>query len=310
MIVGKIKKIKLGVVTFDPDDVADITVKVKDLKSLSAFSKIFRIETVQHQVYFGNLAPHDKKGYVQLGNSADTGHIFLQDISVMYPYDRSFMQRFSGNAGLGYNYTRSSNFGRLNFDGVINYFSQKEEVSLSLSGIYTMTDTSFSRDNETASFKYNYYFNPTWFGTAFLGYQRNLELGLERRHQQGLGGGNKFITSKYVYAWARGGVVLNEEKSTEDVTTGILTEVFGQIQFNFFRFTVPKVEIDLSQSLYYNLSQNGRFRNDGEMDINWEIIRDLRLNLGFYHNYDSKPPVEGGSNLDFGVLFGLNYKFY
>ena len=42
-IVGEVKKIKLGVVTFDPDDANDITVQLRNLKTLSAGSEVFRI---------------------------------------------------------------------------------------------------------------------------------------------------------------------------------------------------------------------------------------------------------------------------
>src|SRR5436190_7654720 len=203
LMIGEIKKIKLGVVSFDPDDANDITVQLRNLKTVAAVSRIFRIETVTDSVYYGKLIPHSTNNYAQLVNGIDTSVLFLQDISRIYPYENRFIQRFSGNVGLGYSYTRSSNFGRLNFDGNINYAAQKNEVFFSASGIYTMTDTSFTRDNESFSLKNNYYFGPTWFCTGFIAYQRNLELGLERRFQEGIGVGNKFVTSKNIYAWAR-----------------------------------------------------------------------------------------------------------
>jgi Protein of unknown function, DUF481 len=308
IVIGEIKKIKLGVIAFDPDDANDITVKLRNLKTLSALSKVFRIETVKDVAYYGRLIPY-KANEVQLLHGSDTIILFIQDISVMYPYENAFLRRFSGNVGLGYSYTRSSNFGRLNFDGSINYTYRKEQLLFSVSGIYTMSDTSFSRDNENISLKNNYYFSPSWFGTLLFNYQRNIELGLQRRYQEGFGAGNKFITTKHVYAWARSGLVFNQEKSTENVTTGTLAEIFGQLQLNFFRFTKPEIDLDMSQTFYYSLSQNGRFRNDGETNLNWEIIDDLKLNLGFYNNYDSKPPVEGSRKLDFGIVFGVNYSF-
>jgi hypothetical protein len=309
IVIGEIKKIKLGVITFDPDDANDITVQLRKLKTLSAVTKIFRIETVKNDVYFGKLIPHAVSNYVKLIQRNDTSILFLQDISVLYPFEKSFAQRFSGNVGAGYSFTRSSNFGRLNFDGALSYISRKEEISLSASGIYTMTDTSFIRDNEYFSLKNNYYFSPTWFGTLLFTYQRNIELGLQRRYQEGFGAGNKFITSKYIYAWARSGLVFNQEKSTEGVTSGTLTEVFGQLQFNFFRFTKPEIDLGMAQTFYYSLSQSGRFRYDGSTNLNWEIINDLKLNLGFYHNYDTKPPVKSSRKLDFGIVFGVNYSF-
>ena len=172
-----------------------------------------------------------------------------------------------------------------------------------------MTDTSFTRDNENLYIKNNYYFSPTWFGTVFFAYQRNLELGLERRFQEGIGMGNKIITSRHVYAWARSGFVFNQEKSINNVTTGTLTELFGQLEFNFFRFTKPELSFKIAQTFYYNLSQNDRFRIDGQASLGWEIVDDLNLNLSFYNNYDSKPPAVESEKFDFGVTFGLSYSF-
>jgi len=236
--------------------------------------------------------------------------VFIEDISVLYPYEQSVIQRFSGNLGLGYSYTKSSELGRLNFDAYIKYVAKKEELILSLSGIYSVYDTAFSRDRESASLKYNYYFAGNWFFTAFLAYQRNLELGLQRRYQEGIGFGNKFLTTRHIYAWARSGVVFNQEKSTEQVTTGTLTELFGQLEVNFFRFEKPKVNVFLTESFYYSLSQAGRFRNDGGLKITWEIFKDFNLNLEPYNNYDSKPPVPESPKSDYGIVFGISYIFY
>ena len=309
IVIGKIKNVKLGVITFDPDDANDITVQLRRLKSIAATSAVFRIETTDHNVYFGKLVPHTDSGYVSLADNPGT--VFhVENISVLYRSNQAFLQRFSGNIGLGYSYTKSSDFGRLNYDGKFYYRAKKEELSLSLSGIYDMTDTGFSRNREDAHFKYNYYFTPTWFATAILGYQRNLELSLLRRYQEGAGIGNKFITSKHVYAWTRSGVVLNQERSTEEVNSATLAEVFTQLELNFFRFYKPKISLVTAQTIYYSLSQKDRFRNDGETSITWEVWRNFNLTLTANNNYDSKPPVEGSHNFDFSVVFGISYTFY
>lgn len=309
IVVGKIKNVKLGVVTFDPDDANDITVQLRKLKSMAATSTVFRIETTDHNVYFGKVVPHANEGYVSLAEYPGT--VFhLESISVLYRSHNSFAHRFSGSIGIGYSYTRSSNFGRLNYDGKLNYRAKNEELSLSVSGLYDMTDTTFTRNREDIFIKNNYYLTPTWFLTATLGYQRNLELSLLRRYQEGFGAGNKFITSRHVYAWARGGLVLNQEKSIEEVSSSTLAEMFGQFEVNFFRFYKPKVNVVTTQAIYYSLSQSGRFRNDGVTSVNWEIWRNFYLNLSVNNNYDSKPPVEGSHQFDFSIVFGINYTFY
>ena len=309
VVIGKIKKIKVGVVTFDPDDANDITVNLPKIKGIAATRTVFRIETTNDKVYFGQLIPGSRNLYSHLIHDKDTTELYLQDISMVYPFKSSFFQRFSGNVGLGFTYTRSSDFGQLNFNSKLNYLAKKEELSLSTSGTYSLTDSTFSRDREEVSLKNNFYFSPTWFATLSVGYQKNLELGLERRFQEGMGIGNKYITSKHVYAWARSGFVLNQEKSVANVTSGTLAELLGELEFNFFRFTKPQVNFVLSESFYYSLSEKGRIRNDAEGDLYWEIIKDLKLDLTIYSNYDSKSPGTDTKKVDFGIVFGLNFTF-
>ena len=309
IIIGELKSIKLGVVTFDPDDANDITVQLRKLRTIAGRMKIFRIETVAHNLYFGFLIPDTAKNRVKIKTESDTISIDIENISVMYAFEKTVARRFSGSAGIGYSYTRSSGFGRFNFDATLRYTSRKTESSISTSGIYTIYDTLFSRDQENIQVKINYYFLRNWFLTAFVAYQRNLELGLQRRYQQGLGIGNKFLTHRHIYTWGRVGVVINQEKSTENVSSGLLTELFGQLELNIFSFDKPNIDVVLSQSLYYSLTQAGRFRNDGNLSVKWEIFDDFDISLEPYNNYDSKPPVEGSHKFDFGIVFGINYTF-
>jgi hypothetical protein len=309
VVIGEIKMIKLGVVTFDPDEANDITVQLIKLKTISAPGVIFRVENTAEHVYYGKLIPSSKQGFVNIVNDKDTVLEELAKISVLYAFKDAFLERFSGNAGMGYSYTRSSNFGRINFDLSAKYVTRKDEITFDAHGIYSMSDTTFTRDQEDINFKYNYYLGPTWFLTAFLSYQRNLELGISRRYQQGLGAGNKFITTRNIFGWLRSGVAINQQQSTDGEKSGTLTELFGQLQFNFFRFTIPKISFDFSQTFYYSLSQKDRIRNSGQTNLNWEIINDFDLTLGLYNNYDSKPPATASSTFDFGIVFGINYEF-
>lgn len=309
IILGEIKTIRLGVVNFDPADANDISVQLIKLKTISATGVIFRIETTEDHVYYGKIIPNEKKGYVRIVNEKDTIEWMLERISVLYPFKDEFLDRFSGSATVGYTYTKSSKFGRFNFDLNASYVTRKDEITFGASGIYSITDTAFSREQENVNFKYNYYLTSSWFLTAFISYQRNIELGINRRYQEGIGAGNKFIRTQRVYGWLRTGVAINQQVSTDDVKSGTLTELFGQLQFNFFRFTAPKISLDFAQTFFYSLSQKGRFRNSGQTNLNWELISDFNLNLGFYNNYDSKPPASAASTLDYGIVFGLSYKF-
>jgi len=104
--------------------------------------------------------------------------------------------------------------------------------------------------------------------------------------------------------------VFNQEKSTEDVSTGTLTELYGQLEVNIFKFEHPKINFLFTQTFYYSLSQAGRFRNDGSMSVKYELFKDFNISLEPYNNYDSKPPVEGSHKFDFGIVFSIKYIFF
>jgi len=308
-MVGEIDKIQLGVMSFDPEDANDITVQLQKLKNIAAVRTIFRIETINHKVYFGKLYPYSTARYAMLIEESDTVIIDIQEITHLYPFKNSFLKRFSGSAGAGFTYTRSSDFGQINFNGKLNYVSKKDEINFSASGIYSITDTTFSRDREDIGIKNNFYIGPKWFLTVLASYQRNQELGLQRRFQEGFGAGNKFITTRHLYSWARSGMVLNQEKNIENVSTGTLTELFAQVEFHFFRFTKPEVNFVLADAFYYSLSQTGRIRDDGEVDLYWEIFKDFKLDLTYYISFDSKPPGMESRTYDFSIVFGLSFSF-
>jgi hypothetical protein len=268
------------------------------------------VESTEKHVYFGVLMQDTVPHSVRIVNGGALTSLGMEDIVNLYPFSDRIMRRFSGDFGFGYNYTRSSGYGRLNFDGTLNYLAKNQESGISVSTVYSVTDSGMTRDREDASIRSNYYFSPTWFATSFLAYQRNLELGINRRYQEGLGLGNKFITKKIAYAWARGGFVFNQEKSTEGTSSGNLAELFTQLQFNFFKFTKPEVKFDITQTIYAGITDKGRFRSDGEFNLSWEIIRNFKLTFQVYNNYDNRPPVATSSNFDYGIVFGLSYFFY
>jgi hypothetical protein len=308
-IIGEVKGIQMGVLTFDPDDANDITVQLRKINTIRAHTKIFRIETIDNKVYYAKLQPSDQKGFVKIITGTDTSHIWLRDINRLSTFESGIWKQFSGNIAVGFSYTRSSNLGRLNFDGALKFVSKSYEFNLTANQISTITDTTFSRDRENITLKGSYYFNATWFSSAYLNYQRNIELGIARRYQEGIGIGKKFLTKTRMQAKAVAGLVLNQEKSTEGYSSKTLVEIPFQLEYDLYKFSKPKIDLTFTQSVYFSLSQKGRVRNDGQLTVNWEMIEDLTLGLTFYNNYDNQSPVAGSRNFDYGIVFNIGYKF-
>src|SRR6188768_2371999 len=74
-VIGKLKKARLGVVTFDPDDANDITVQLRVLRTISAPSRIFRIETIDHHSHFGVISPSSEMRKIYVWTPIDSSVI-------------------------------------------------------------------------------------------------------------------------------------------------------------------------------------------------------------------------------------------
>jgi hypothetical protein len=308
LVIGEVKRIQMGVITFDPDDANDITVQLRKLSSIHAAGRYFRIETVDLQTIFGMLLHCADSGFVNILFGVDTTKLALNNISNLYPIENSFNERVTGTIGAGYSYTRSSELGRLNIDATARYVAREFEVTTSFSAISTVEEGEFFRDNENAGLGLNHYFHTKWYSGAVLNYQRNIELGIKSRYQEGAGFGNKLLLTRYVRLMAFSGFVLNQENSIDGVYSGVLTEGVLGLQFNVFRFEKPELDIDASQNGYISFSQD-RWRYDGNISISWEMVEDLDLQLSFYSNFDSKPPGENSANYDYGTVISIAFEF-
>ncbi len=308
MLIGELISIKLGRIEFDGDGVGIVKVKYDKVSTIQANKNYFRIETVQRDVIPGFIESSVNRGKIIAKNAYDSKEIALADISSMFKFGTKWNTRINGNIGAGYSYTKSSQIGRFNADGALFYHNEKTEIELGGNMIFTSDSISSSVERANINFRYNYYFSKLFFGVALLNYQRNTQLGLNRRWQQGLALGYKFLLTRHSQGLVISGLTINREQDLKANSTNNQEWVL-QGKYNFFSFSKPNISLGTTQTLYVSLSQKGRTRYDGDININWELITDFSLNLNYYNNYDSKSPTTGGARSDYGFVAGLSYKF-
>ncbi|MEN9684602.1 MAG: hypothetical protein RLZZ28_388, partial [Bacteroidota bacterium] len=233
----------------------------------------------------------------------------LNEIIAASFYENGFWKRLSGNASLGYSYSRSSNIGRLNFDANVKFKAKNVEVNNGFSTILTSDGTNWYTERANAQTMASYLFTSRLTAFSLFNYQKNLELGIQRRFQEGLGVGYKLLVKSILQASAMTGIVVNQEKSTSGNSISGLYELPILFQFQLYKFTNPNITINLSQTGYVGITQKGRFREDGQLSVNWEIISDMNVGFTFYNNYDNQPPVQSSRKTDYSIAFTLGYKF-
>jgi hypothetical protein len=308
LLVGEIKSLSLGKIKFDDDNMDVLNIKITQIKTIQALTHVYRLETISEEIYYTTLEAA-ASGYVRIKVNGLPQDVRIEDISTLSSLKGKTGALWQGTVSAGYNYAKSTGIGQFNSTFTVDYLTKKWDLQANGSVIVNQTDSSFQIDNATSGLFNSYLFTPVWEASVFVLYQRNLQQGLSRRYQEGLGGGAKFISTNHMRAKLITGAVINQEKSVEGVSSPTQVDIPVIMTINFFRFNRPDLTINLTEDVFIGITKKGRIRQDGQLKLNWKLFNDFYLNIQFYHNYDNQPPGQDSEKLDYGVVFGVSYKF-
>jgi hypothetical protein len=308
VLIGKLLSISLGVIEFDDADLNVQNIRYHKIKTISAGSRTFRIETIDKNFYYGVLKPSEDYGKVIVDNSLESKTYPIADIYELRVLEKHFIKKIKGTIAFGYSYTRSSDIGRRNFDLNLNFTEQKFNVGLAASSIFTNNQGDRTRDREGILLTGFYDIDAVWITGLLLNYQRNIELGLDRRFQQGIGGGRRLLLKNNLLGNLISGLVVNQERDLEGNSSGNLFEYPIQFSLNYFHYSKPNIQVTFTSGVYFGLNQDGRKRFDGETRLNWEAVSNLNLSLQFYSSYDNASLAGSNNNFDYGIVFNVGYK--
>lgn len=308
-LAGKVERIRYGHITFDLDDVGIIEVDLNNVLTIKTFGFGYRIQTANRDFLIGNFEKHDDEGRVRIVSGSDEMDIAIRNLNEVRLLQEKFFDRVEGRIGAGFTLSRFNNVGIYNGDLSLRYDTERLEMSLTGSLIYSQEEGLLNRDRENLLFRTNYYLTPSWHAVGMANYQRNLHLGIARRLQQGAGAGLYVVQHKRVIASVVSGVVINDELTVNGIRNSWLVEVPVILEFAFFKLSRPEINFRTTQSFFTGLSQWGRIRNDGNTRLSWTVIDDLDLSLNFYNNYDNQSPTEPQSRFDYGLVFEIGFHF-
>lgn len=309
VLSGELKSLKSGKIEFDIDNITIVKIKFDKIQLIKGLSHTYRIETSDRKIYYGNIRRGDKPETIKIVMGDSSTVIPLKKVAFMTSFNNKTFKTFSGYVSSGFNYARSSNSGRFNFDGSVRMQSKRTQTELSGNMFVSQTDTNWVRDRESLAFSAYYVLNPWISIGGNLKYQRNYELGLARRFQEGVGFMVNLLKHNNFQIRALTGLVVNQEKSTEGIEFPTQVEIPLNFYLEFFKFSDPNISISTNQTAYFSITDAGRVRWDGDTRISWEIINDLALSVQFYHNFDNRPPSGSSRNWDYGTVIGLKYVF-
>jgi hypothetical protein len=221
----------------------------------------------------------------------------------------SFWNRINGNLSVGFTYTKASDtaVGSVNLvsyyrstaiDGTLNFNSNTTKTSENGTSYRAQLTSTLIFVRQSANF---------WGLVGSL--ERDQELGINARLTGGAVLGRRFLQREATEVTGVAGLVVSQESitgSAEQETS--LEAVLGGV-WRVFKLTDPETSLTLGISIYPSLTESGRWRSSGNLNLTHKIAGDFTLGLSGYVSTDSRPPDPTAQKSDYGLTFNLGYEF-
>ncbi len=288
------------------------------------WSKIVSVESPQSFVvadqagkrYTGTLqnasvekTPPEEELKVEIAGSSASQVISGKEVVEIERTDTSFWQNLHGSLNAGLNYSKQQNRTQYNFQ--TNALFQRTKWSMGAD-----YQSNFSGGGDISNLRNDLQFDiarqlrsPRNFYMGLAEFLQSSEQQLNLRTTFGAAVGHVFSHTNNTLMTGYAGADWNRELYSSEATTGTTgnsAEAIIGTQLNFFRFKTTNILADAR--VYPSMTDLGRVRFDFNTSLKLRIAKDLYWNLGYFLNYDSRPP----SNLpksDYGSTSSVGWTF-
>jgi len=306
-LTGEFKGLNQGQLTLKTDTMSTVYIKWEKIRALRT-NQYLQVEDIDGKRHFGT-APEELLGHIAVhDDSGQEQDLPLGKIVQIYPIERGqLLDRLSGNFSLGYNFTKSSDVGTLNFDGQLQSRTDVRQWLLDGSANVTAQAGPDSRMYDFSG-SYSGFLAKRKYYVGRLKFESNSELGLDLRTSVA-GGLGYYLKQDTRQEWAIvGALAANDEKYAGDPKRQSLDLILGT-SYYFYRFEPLNADFDFSFALIPSLTESGRVRSDANLYLRWEIVNDFYFQVSMYANYDSDPGTEANSEYDYGTTTSIGYNF-
>jgi hypothetical protein len=267
-----------------------------------------RIVMDDGQILYGKILPAGEAGKCFIWSSLGDPHLYeLVHIISLAPMKDKFLGRLSGSLSSGFSYVKATRITQMNFDGSIKYQSEKNQLELSYSGLFSLDSTKGFSQNQTGGATFIRLLPNKWFLLSQFTLESNSEMDLDLRTSVTAAAGYSFVRTNRSYLYAALGLLANRELSQDSAQNNLEADLTAM--YSVFIFDDPEVSFNLTAELIPSLSSLGRVRTNIDSSLKWEVFNDFYLKWTFWHNHDNKPLSTTAAKNDWAVtLIGVEYK--
>lgn len=308
VVVGDFKGMLRGIATVETDySKSDFKIEWSGIKNLIT-DKTFLLQYEGSDYYKGTLVMDpNQKGFVILTlEEGATVSIPLSAIVFLNDVDGDWSDRLSADIALGISLAKANNLKQINASGHAGYFTAEWSLNGTVNSIFSEQDSSRRTSRTDASLTGQIYSKEKWFGAASLNFLSNNEINLESRINSKVGFGKNWAQTNTWYFSSTVGLANNQEKfSGSDASSVNSWEAYFSIEVNLF--DTGDVNLIANYTGYPSLSDPGRFRYDGKVDLKYDLPYDFFIKLGTSINFDNRP--SGGADpLDYVFQSSFGWK--
>jgi len=259
--------------------------------------------------YLGHLAAtsDEKRIVVETGTGPvglDTEHVVL-----MTPIEEEGIARLDGDITAGYNFAKASEVKQFQLGLDMDFRTETRIFGLAVDAVTSDSEDNESSQRESLDLAYTRLRSNRWLTGAVIRLDRNDELGLDLRTSVGAGGGRILRQTNSSKLQLTGGLQVSRENVSSNDTDEDTVEAFGSLNWDWFRYDSPELDLSTNLQVYPNLTDTGRVRAELDITLKWEMVEDLFWQLSFYDSYDSDPVVIDAEKNDYGIITSLGYEF-
>jgi hypothetical protein len=174
--------------------------------------------------------------------------------------------------------------------------------------INTETPTKSGTDRIDAGLGGMYAFEGTWIAMQYFQYQKIPAIGVDDRWVSITGGGRRIVHNRILDLSLLTGISFQKEYAINGTAGDVQTEIPVVLDFGF---GMPTARLEFAgQVIYYHsLSESGRHRYDGRLNLDYEVIKNFKIGLQFLYNFDSQPLDPTSERTDRSTSFTVGYTF-
>ena len=306
VLVGELKMLKNGVVTFETD-YSDSDFEIEWLKVYEISSdRTYRCIIRNGERFYGTISGSKENGVTISDALKGTVIVNLDDLVYFEHIDEGgFLDVLTMNLDLGYSYTKTSNLNQLNGSMLAAYNTNVWGFSVSANTVQSSQTDVVPTKRLTANAGLKFFIKRSIYGGFDAEYFSNNEQKLDLRSNYKVVIGNYFVRTNRQYLNSNIGLSYTFENYADTLEDRKGLEGNFTLEYNIFNFS--DLDFYTSITLFPSLSEVGRLRTVLKSSVKYDLPRDFYIKLGLDYNYDTKP-VEGAIPADFVFTAGIGWE--